>query len=52
MKFSHVFLDVGNVLGTGGWGGPEGLPFYPAGGWGPAKPDELIARDGASRRTP
>lgn len=32
--------------------GPEGLPFYPAGEWGPAKANELIARDGASWRTP
>jgi glucose-6-phosphate 1-dehydrogenase len=32
--------------------GPEGLSFYPAGKWGPAKADELIARDGASWRTP
>lgn len=32
--------------------GPEDLPFYPAGEWGPAKADELIARDGASWRTP
>ena len=32
--------------------GPEGLSFYPAGKWGPAKADELIARDRASWRTP
>jgi glucose-6-phosphate 1-dehydrogenase len=31
---------------------PGDLPFYPAGEWGPAKADELIARDGASWRTP
>jgi glucose-6-phosphate 1-dehydrogenase len=32
--------------------GPEDLSFYPAGEWGPAKADELTARDGASWRTP
>jgi glucose-6-phosphate 1-dehydrogenase len=32
--------------------GPDGLPTYAAGEWGPAKADELIARDGASWRTP
>jgi hypothetical protein len=38
MKFSHVFFDVGG----------ETLLLD----WGPANADELIARDGASWRTP
>ncbi|MGH7627984.1 MAG: glucose-6-phosphate dehydrogenase [Gemmatimonadales bacterium] len=32
--------------------GREDLPFYAAGGWGPAVADELVGRDGATWRTP